>query len=152
AAPGVPTPFYYDLQLLSRCQGGEQVVALEDEPGGPQPELLPLLVAHRPHVPQVPLILGENLPAVRFEQPGEDRQQRGLAAAGRPQAQRELARVEVDRPILQRGPPLRPVPVGAGDVDALQARRSVGCGTHATPEGRGMRNAERGTKPRTRGT
>jgi hypothetical protein len=64
---------------LTARQRGEQVVALEDEAEVLQPEALALLVVHGPQV----LAQGQHLALVRPQQAGQDRQQGGLAAAGR---------------------------------------------------------------------
>ena len=50
------------------------------------------------------VVVGQHLPGVRFEQPRQHRQQRGLPAARRPHQQGELAGVQVERHVAAAPP------------------------------------------------
>ena len=72
--------------------------------------------------PEAAVVVGEYLPGVRFEQPREDRQQRGLARTARTHQERQLTGVQVERDLVERRAPGRAVPVRLDETNAFEAR------------------------------
>ena len=104
--------------IFGHRQGGEQVIGLEHEA-----DMLPTDVRElfRPR-PAGGGTANSDSPAGRRKHAAENRQQCGLAAAGRPHQHRQLAAIEVQTDTLQRLHPCWPAAETLADVRSLDDR------------------------------
>jgi hypothetical protein len=118
----IPTPMQNNLKLLAGGESRKQIISLKNETSMSATVILPLRSVHLPEIPELTFIIHQNLPGIRFEQAGKDRQECRFARAARTHQQYKLPRIQLQGALMEDHPTAVPVAISLDQTHSSENR------------------------------